>query len=475
LPRNSIIDANCQNLSPKQVKTNIAFVLIAALARECKSYCILSGYDLLPEFFDTDIDFMVDQGSFERMPRIIESVAQQTNTRLFHSVDHEISGRSYWLASQQGQELTIVQPDSASDYRHFGSLWLRSEEVLAARRWHPRGFWIPAAAHEFAYYLIKRINKRSFTSEHGRKLHRLYSEDAAGCDRMIQRFWKGPRRQELSRMASSDDWAEMKVSLDSLRREMRQNTAESVWARLASIPKHVVSVYDRLKRPTGGWIAIMGPDGSGKSHVISAIRQQFAFAYREVRCFHLRPKVLRRGASAGVAVTDPHGQPPRGHVASIAKVFFLIADYWIGYLSKLAPAMLRSDLIIFDRYIYDLLVDSKRVRYGGPLWLLRLAARVVPRPDLVILLDAPAEVLWSRKREVTFEEVVRQRNAYQQVARSLHSTVVVDASQGLADVIHDVDCAIVEYFAHRTAQRLHLEIGAKSKSPVDAEAPGQRC
>jgi len=446
-----------------------------ALAQNCNSYCILSGYDLLPESFDTDIDFMVDQGSFERMPKIIERVAHQTNTRLFHSVEHEITGRSYWLASQQGRELIIVQPDSAADYRHFGTLWLHSEEVLAARRWHPRGFWIPAAAHEFAYYLIKRLIKRSFTLEQGHKLYRLYSEDAAGCDRMIERFWKGPLRQKLFHMAASDDWADIIMSLELFRRELRQNAPESLWAKFASVPKHVASVYDRLKRPTGGWIAIIGPDGSGKSHVISAIRQQFAFAYREVRCFHLRPKVLRKDVAAGAAVTDPHGQPPRGLVASIAKVFFLIADYCIGYISKLAPAMRRSDLIIFDRYIYDLLVDSKRVRYGGPLWLLRFAARIVPQPDLVILLDAPPDVVWSRKQEVTFDEVVRQRSAYLQVAGNLRSTVVVDASQSLGDVIHDVDSAILEYFARRTAQRLHLAVRSKTTSPIETEAPGQRC
>ena len=51
--------------------------------------------------------------------------------------------------------------------------------------------------------------------------------------------------------------------------------------------------------------------------------------------------------------------------------------------------MIRTRLVIFDRYIYDLLVDSKRVRYGGPAWMLRLLARIVPRPELVILLDAP--------------------------------------------------------------------------------------
>jgi thymidylate kinase len=106
---------------------------------------------------------------------------------------------------------------------------------------------------------------------------------------------------------------------------------------------------------------------------------------------------------------------------------------------------------------------------------LRFAARIVPRPNLVILLDAPAEVLWSRKQEVPFEEVVRQREAYLQIAQSMSSTIVVNAARPLAEVIHDVDCVIVEYFARRTAERLQLKVPPLSANSLEIEVPGQRC
>src|ERR1022692_1770019 len=97
---------------------------------------MLSGYERLPDLYDSDIDFMVGQEDFERMPALIEEVARQSNTRLFLSVEHEINARAYYLASLSGPELTFIQPDSTSNYRHFGSLWLRADEVLSARRWH---------------------------------------------------------------------------------------------------------------------------------------------------------------------------------------------------------------------------------------------------------------------------------------------------------------------------------------------------
>ena len=472
LTSNGLIDADSQNLGATAVKACVARALISVLSEKCKAYCMLSGYEGLPDSYGSDIDFMVGQEDFERLPVLIEEVARCSNTRLFLSVEHEINARAYYLASLNGSELTFVQPDSTSNYRHFGSLWLRSDEVLAGRRWYTRGFWIPSAAHEFAYYLVKRLNKRDFSQEHAARLHRLYTEDNRGCDLMIARFWSGRQARSLSRMADSNDWAEMYLTLDSFRRTLKRTSAETFLQKIASAPKGALHLLGRIAKPTGGWIALIGPDGCGKSSIIDVIRLQYTFAFRDVQCFHMRPKLLRRNVNSEGAVTNPHGQRPRGMIASSAKALFLIADYFLGYMLRIVPALGRTHLVIFDRYIYDLLADSKRVRYGGPRWLLRLVARIVPRPDLVILLDAPAEVLWSRKQEVAFEEVVRQRLAYLQVACNLSCAKIVNAAQPVADVIHDVNRAIIAHFSRRTADRLGLQVLPLSADAIERNGSG---
>src|SRR5690348_10449973 len=263
-----LTDQNRDNSVRSEVKSTVARALIAKLASDCKAFCMLSGYEHLPDSFDTDIDFMVCMEDFPRIPALIQNLANQTSTRLFHTVGHELSARSFSLGYQAGDQLVIVQPDATGDYRHFDLLWLRAEEVLSARRWHPRGFWIPSAAHEFCYYLIKRLNKRRLDDEHGLKLHRLYLEDPAGCDLLIARFWKGRNREELKQMARNNNWDEMLPRLESFRAELRHNSDESPTEKLLSLPKQALDHLDRVIHPTGGWIAVMGPDGAGKSAVI---------------------------------------------------------------------------------------------------------------------------------------------------------------------------------------------------------------
>jgi thymidylate kinase len=410
----------------------------------------------MPDRFESDLDFMVDHQDFEDVPTLIQEIADATNTILFQSIPHEATARAYRLASQTESVITFIQPDSCSDYRHFGRLWLRADEILGERRWHPNGFWVPSTSHEFIYYLIKRLNKRDFTKSQGDRLADLYAEDSKGCDILLGRFWRQPLRLELARMAHSGDWAPLITNLESFRQDLIKHSPKQLSETASSYWKGVEHTLERVLEPTGGWIAFIGPDGCGKSSVIESVIKEFSPAFQKVLRFHLRPTLFPARTDETAVTTDPHGKPLRSALVSVAKMLYLGADYFLGYWIRIWPATLRTKLVVFDRYFYDILIDYKRVRYGGPKWFLGFIVRFLPRPDLVILLNAPAEVLWSRKQEVAFEEVVRQQKAYLLFAQDLKSVAIVDASQSISAVVHDAAEAIIANFSSRTRTRLKL-------------------
>lgn len=448
------------------VHSRVARLLLKKLSEECESYCILSGYEELPDRFDSDIDFMVSPRDFERIPALVAEIAAATGTCLFQVVPHEPSARAFRLAAGNDGGLTFVQPDVCSDYRHYGKLWLRADEVLAGRRLHWRGFWIPSAACEFIYYLIKRVNKRDFTSVHGARLSRLYREDPIGCERQWHRFLDPDFSNALAQMVLTGDWQPMMWNIEYYRRELRNHSIETSRGRMVSYVKRARHTMERILQPTGGWIAFMGPDGCGKSSVIDTVAAEFAPAFQKIERFHLRPKSLPARPGSEAQVTDPHGKPSRGAIFSIAKMLYLFADYWLGYLSSVRTATMRTKLVLFDRYFYDILVDPRRILYGGPGWLPRMLAKLVPRPDMIVLLNAAPEVLWSRKQEVGYEEVVRQQSEYLRVARELGDTVVIDASATRREVSLRVREAILAFFSRRTQHRLML---AKAAGPAVEE------
>jgi hypothetical protein len=111
-------------------------------------------------------------------------------------------------------------------------------------------------------------------------------------------------------------------------------------------------------------------------------------------------------------------------------------------------------LVIFDRYFQDLLIDPRRYRYGGPMWLAKFLSRFVPRPELLMLvLDAEDKVILSRKREVALEELRRQRAAYRQFAAQEGNAYLLKTNQGIGPTVGEASRLIVEHLARRFERR----------------------
>jgi len=98
-------------------------------------------------------------------------------------------------------------------------------------------------------------------------------------------------------------------------------------------------------------------------------------------------------------------------------------------------------------------VDQRRYRLCVPPFIVRLGHFFLKKPDLVVLLDAPAEVLQSRKQEVPLTETERQRTAYLELVQGLSNGRVIDATQPPEKVGADITRAILDFMAERTTKR----------------------
>src|SRR5437667_8896666 len=71
------------------------------------------------------------------------------------------------------------------------------------------------------------------------------------------------------------------------------------------------------------FVAVLGPDGSGKTTVIEQLVQQLRARGHESAVFHWRPQ-FRRNGGPPIVVADPHSKPPRSPLASVLKLGYLV-------------------------------------------------------------------------------------------------------------------------------------------------------
>jgi thymidylate kinase len=436
-----------------------ARAFLDGLERHCSAWCLLGACNDLPAKVHSDIDFMVTPEDFERLGQILAGVAAGSGFRLVQALRHETTACYFVLAQSRPGQVLYLHPDAAADYRRSGRTWLRAREVLARRQGHANGFWIASAADNFDYYLVKSINKRRLEGAQARELSRLFAEDPDGCAQVLARRFGPAAVEQIERACRSGAWEPVFATAEALNEEMLSRTAaDGLSPRLAEMGRRL----RRWCKPTGLWIAVLGPDGSGKSTVIERLEAALAPGFRRTARFHLRPHLLKGAGRADGPNTDPHGQRPRGVPASTLKLIFFWADYVLGYWLRVRPLLVRSTLAIFDRYYCDLLIDPLRFRSKAPRSLARAIGALIPMPDLMLILDAPAEVLQGRKREVTAEESARQARAYREFAVSGAArgrAVLVDAARPVDDVVRACAEQALDLMARRTAERLHLKPG----------------
>ncbi|MDB5406760.1 MAG: thymidylate kinase [Rhodospirillales bacterium] len=205
------------------------------------------------------------------------------------------------------------------------------------------------------------------------------------------------------------------------------------------------------RRPPVGWVALIGPDGTGKSTVQAGVQSKLSREFSGSIAVHWRPGVLLRSELGDTeAVRQPHAAALRGRFVSVLKLAFLALDWGCGNLLLIRPARAAGRLVVFDRHFVDILVDPRRYRYGGPAWLTALVARLVPSPDLWIVLDGSPEIIRARKDEVGAEDLARLRLGYLRLAARLENAEVVDVAGALDEVVDRVAELVLDMISRRT-------------------------
>lgn len=425
-------------------------------------YCIINGYERLyaaEGMGSSDLDCIVRP---EAVPSRIATLLYRNAHRVGADVVGWEGAPNHYVAlalREPRGAAEVARLDLHAGYERDGRRLFSAADVLRSRQ-RRDDVWVPAADLDFVHYVVRKILKGSLGERRTRRLSAHFTRDSAGCERRLADFWDADDARLIADAARSGDWDRVTAELPRLRTALlRRFVRRHPWlvlrARMAGVRRRVRG----LGAPRRGLhVVLLGPDGVGKSTVIEALPDVLAPVFADGVEMDTPAGLVNRPNTPG---TGPHDKAPRGLLSSLAKAIYWFLYYSPGYYLTTHPPRDQAKLHLSHRYLVDALVDPKRYRYGGPRWLLRVLWRVAIKPDLIILLDAPAPVIQARKREVAPEETERQVYAYRDLVATLPNGYIVDAAQPVDAVVADVRDAILHCMSRRVARRLGLAAEAR--------------
>jgi thymidylate kinase len=432
--------------------------LVTAVFRAWKQagieFLILRNYDGLPDFTTNDIDVLMAPGQVRRAEATLLGAAQEAGFRLHNRAEY--ATLALYLSSKQSNAQAHFDLFTALKWHGFDFLGC---EGFLGRRVRRGWFAIPHPADEAATNLLASLIYTGKVKEKYKpSIAAGFSTEPALATELLADSFGRAHAELLVTSGAQEKWAAIEAATGVLRRALvfRQLT-RCPWRTIKSLLTDALRLARRFLRPPGLTLVLCGADGSGKSTAARVVEDGLSgsFSPQKGRHFHWKPPLFstKRRSARGPA-SDPHGEAPRNPAASLCYFGFHWLEFFLGSHLRLRPITFRGGLVLIDRYYYDFFVDQRRYRLRVPQSIVRLGYVFVKKPDLVLLLDAPAEVLQGRKREVALAETERQCQAYRTLVRSLPNGRVIDATQPKEKVGADISRVILDFAAERTRQRL---------------------
>ncbi|MFV1963879.1 MAG: hypothetical protein ACC628_00540 [Pirellulaceae bacterium] len=226
-------------------------------------------------------------------------------------------------------------------------------------------------------------------------------------------------------------------------------------------------------------VALIGPDGAGKTTIshrlVESLPWKVKYLYMGVNSDSsnrvLPTTAAIRAIKRACGVKPDAGGPsdlrraqarPQGLIRGVARgaksalsLANRLCEEWYRQMLTWSYQW-RGYVVLYDRhYFIDYFAyDIAPCEWRRP-WARRIHGfwlnRVYPKPDLVIYLDAPSEVLFARKGEGTIDTLARRRNEYLELKDHVKCFAVVDADRPVDEVTHEVTSVIVDFHRGRNA------------------------
>jgi thymidylate kinase len=417
-------------------------------------YCLLRGYEELEHIENGgDIDLLVQPEQIERFRAILTQL-EFVSMPVWGHGPHQFFV-AYDQTADRWLKLDVVTTVAYGKPIHAIYTDLAATCLDRRRRREPT--FVLAAEDELLTLLLHCLLDKGMFAEHRRaRIQALRHEivDVEYLDQQLRCYWS-PEMSWLRLAALIDGacWDALLAERPAVAKHLARGRQVGVFGR--QLRGRLLRKLDRIAgalQPRSLSVALLAPDGGGKTTLATELTRTF---YLPSRYIYMGSNV--DASTIGLPTTRwiqseskrprSGGRLPTWILARGLRFVNNLAEQWYRYATSYYH-MVRGRLVLFDRYVYDSQLHgstSASLKTRARRWLLSAAA---PKPDLVVFLDAPGEVLYARKGEHTPAILEQQRQHYLGLQKQIPQMIIVDATRDAEQVRRAVTSLIWRGYAN---------------------------
>ena len=424
------------------------------------AWAVAHGWEGLPTYARHDVDIATDRKYLKPMVAILKKVAKATGwINYCHFKSSNLY--SYWILLP-GEEISYFQVDIFLEASLRGIPFFSSVKPLENRWRNEKGIWCMPYSYSAASVLLKEVIANSRLEREARhtQVYDGVAKDGDGFAALLTEAFKGDKdfAEKVVGIVEKKDWE----ALPQLASEFRRKV---VRPRIGNICGILIYVFDHVRlrlfpflRP---FVALVGPDGCGKTTIADAVVAHFdhrplcglmrihsdfpgAIRLRDIykRVLSLFGKKIEFNPEPPAGTKGMGMKPPLGRLRSMFYVLYYGISLAMGRISLFRWRTF-SGLLMADRYYYD--YYYMRGHMKCPKWWKDMVGLIVPKPDLVFVLERPAEDIYRQKPELEVEEIKRQQQAIRDCLGNDRRARFIDASKGIDPTIGMVNREIEKW------------------------------
>lgn len=411
--------------------------LIKCLNEAEISYVVLrpSGLELGSKF--QEIDILVDPSERKKFTELCRTVgfyeSRPNATLLLKQVFYQYKNGSIWAIdahfSMVSKGYVYLDHQLLLDRRQYrdGGYYLSSEDELLHIAFH----CILDKQHVPSKYVSLLEHYQSTRCDESYLKSHLEKFDTYSCFSSFIRDWKNFRQKT--------------PSSERLRIQTRRKL---IWRRPVNVLRRFwMATFRRVRRLVGKRgvvVAMLGPDGVGKSTLTTGLQMRFNEFRLSSTTVYMGPwghSILP--VAKVVRFIGAPGSSSKLRIPFVSQFRWLIylcvlsVEYVARILFRVIPACRSHSVVFSDRYFYDVGAGYKKRVVRGCHGFRQLFCQLLLRPSLIVFLLASPQTIATRKDELNGSEAADFNHAYHRLAKRMNM-MIVDCDRPSQDVIESV-------------------------------------